>query len=72
MGLDDGHPSTVGMPMRVEHWLAEWHPEIILTTVQTVMTARANNPPNNLKYFENAIARAHAEMNSPTTYRDHC
>ena|SRR6202165_1631142 len=62
MGLDDGHPSTVGMPMKVEHWLTAWHPEIILTTVQAIMATRPKNPPNNLNYFEKPIARAHAEQ----------
>jgi hypothetical protein len=62
MGLEDGHPSAVGMPMKVEHWLTTWHPEIILTTVQAIMATRPNNPPNNLNYFEKAIARAHAEQ----------
>jgi hypothetical protein len=62
MGLEGGHPSTVGMPMKVEHWLTAWHPEIILTTVQAIMATRPNNPPNNLNYFEKPIARAHAEQ----------
>jgi hypothetical protein len=62
MGLNDGHPSTVGMPMKVEHWLTAWHPEIILTTVQAIMATRPTNPPNNLNYFEKPIARAHAEQ----------
>ena len=62
MGLDDGHPSTVGMPMIIEHWLATWHPEIILSTVRTIMATRRNDPPRTLKYFEAPIARAHAEQ----------
>jgi hypothetical protein len=65
MGLEDGHPSTVGMPMKVEHWLTSWHPEIILTTVQSIMATRPNDPPNNLNYFEKPIARAHAEQSRP-------
>jgi hypothetical protein len=65
MGLEDGHPSTVGMPMKVEHWMTTWHPEIILTTVQSIMASRSNNPPNNLNYFEKPIARAHAEQSRP-------
>jgi hypothetical protein len=66
MGLDGAHPTVVGMPMKIEHWLASsWHPEIILATVQSIMATRRNDPPNNLNYFEKPIARAHAEQSRP-------
>jgi hypothetical protein len=65
MGLAEEHPTRVGMPMKVEHWLTTWHPEIILMTVQSIMATRPNDPPNNLNYFEKPIARAHAEQSRP-------
>jgi hypothetical protein len=63
MGLDAAHPSRVGMPMTIQHWLTSWHPEVILATVRSIMASRPGDPPFNLKYFENAIARAHADLN---------
>jgi hypothetical protein len=65
MAIAEGHPITEGMPLRIEHWLTKWHPEIILATVRLVMAKRKNDPPHSLKYFEPAIARAHAEQTRP-------
>jgi uncharacterized protein YdaU (DUF1376 family) len=68
MGLDLHHPRAVGSPFTVQGWLnARWPREVIVAGVQTVMIRRPNDPPDNLKYFEKAIARAHAELTRPKT-----
>lgn len=68
MGVDD-EPITVGMPAQMETWLAGWPYEVILTTIREVMAKRRargeTEPPKNLKYFADAIARAFADRNRP-------
>jgi hypothetical protein len=63
MGLDPHHPLSVGAPLTIQGWFNEhWRPECILIGVQRAMQSRNGDPPGTLKYFEKAIARAHAEL----------
>lgn len=64
MGLDPEHPLSVGSPLTVQGWFnAGWHSECILIGVQKAMQSRGRDgPPGTLKYFEKAIARAHADL----------
>jgi hypothetical protein len=51
-------PFSVGSP-----WLNfGWSRDEILDGVQQAMQSRGGNPPNTSKYFEKAIAQAHAEL----------
>src|ERR1700682_1706043 len=63
MGMDPQHPTSVGSPDTVQGWFnGGWPREAIIAGVQKVMQSRAGDPPGTLKYFEKAIARAHAEL----------
>lgn len=66
IGIDEAHPKAYGMPMQVQAWLAAWDPGVILQTVKSVSAGKdfGDNPPN-AKYFEAAIARAHADLKRP-------
>lgn len=64
MGVE-GHPITVGMPSAIQTWMASWSPDTIRLAIQKVMARRPNDPPGSMKYFENAIAREHAERQRP-------
>jgi hypothetical protein len=69
MGLDPHHPLSVGAPLTIQGWFNEhWRAECILIGVKRGMQSRNGDPPGTLKYFEKAIARAHAELtpNLPT------
>jgi len=69
MGLDPHHPLSVGAPLTIQGWFNEhWRSECILIGVKRGMQSRNGDPPGTLKYFEKAIARAHAELtpNLPT------
>lgn len=67
MGLEPDHPLSCGSPLTIQGWLnSGWHRDCILAGVRRAMRSRARDgPPSTLKYFEQAIARAHAEL-SPT------
>lgn len=66
MGLDPGHPLSAGSPMQVQSWLnGGWPRDAIIGGVQQVMLRKRGDPPSTLKYFEKAIARAHAEFTRP-------
>jgi hypothetical protein len=63
MGLPFDHPLSVGAPLTIQGWLNEhWNPECIIVGVKRAMQNRPGDPPSTLKYFEKAIARAHAEL----------
>jgi hypothetical protein len=63
MGLDPQHPISVGSALTVQSWFnGGWPPEAIKVGVQKAMQNRGGDPPGTLKYFEKAIARAHAEL----------
>jgi hypothetical protein len=63
MGLDPHHPLSVGAPLTIQGWFNEhWRSECILIGVKRGMQSRNGDPPGTLKYFEKAIARAHAEL----------
>ena len=66
MGNDPRGPLSVGAPLTVQGWLnAGWNSACILIGVRRVMQSRGGDPPSTLKYFEKAIARAHAELTAP-------
>jgi hypothetical protein len=66
MGLEPEHPLSVGAPLTVQGWFnAGWNAEFILIGVKRGMLSRNGDPPGALKYFEKAIARAHAELTAP-------
>lgn len=63
MGLDPYHPLSVGAPLTIQGWINQnWNSECILVGVKRGMQSRNGDPPTTLKYFEKAIARAHAEL----------
>lgn len=64
MGVE-GLPITVGMPSAIQTWMASWSPDTIRLAIQKVMARRPGDPPGSMKYFENAIAREHAERQRP-------
>jgi hypothetical protein len=50
----------------VQSWLnGGWNRDCIMAGVQKGMVSRAGDPPSTIKYFEKAIARAHAELSRP-------
>jgi uncharacterized protein YdaU (DUF1376 family) len=66
MGLHPEHPLSVGSPMQVQSWLnGGWPRDAIIGGVQQVMLRKRGDPPSTLRYFEKAIARAHAEFTRP-------
>lgn len=63
MGLEREHPLSVGAPLTIQGWFNEhWNAECIVIGVKRGMQSRKGDPPTTLKYFEKAIARAHAEL----------
>jgi hypothetical protein len=63
---DHWPPGWCGAPYRVETMLqGGWQREIILASTREIMAKRGNDPPDGIKYFEKAFARAHAEQNAP-------
>jgi hypothetical protein len=63
--LDPDDPRSVGAAYTAQTWLAKgWRPELIQQTVEIVM-ARRGSAPKSLRYFEGAIAEAHAEQDRP-------
>ena len=66
MGRDEDDPICVGAPLTIQSWLnAGWNGECILIGVKRGMQSRNGEAPSTLKYFEKAIARAHAELTAP-------
>ncbi|WP_213287564.1 YdaU family protein [Bradyrhizobium sp. sGM-13] len=64
-GLDKHHPSAVGATYFANKWRSSgWQPDLIVATIERVM-AKRDKAPNNLRYFEQAIADAHAELTRP-------
>lgn len=65
MGLHKHDTQCVGTAYFCKKWIdAGWQPDLIVDTVKRIM-ARRSKPPGNVKYFEQAIADAHAEMARP-------
>jgi hypothetical protein len=63
--IDRDDPRCIGMAYAVQGWLTKgWNADVIRQTVETVM-ARCTSPPRTLRYFEPAIAEAHAERDRP-------
>jgi hypothetical protein len=63
--LDPNDPRCVGMPYAVQSWLSKgWRADLIQQSVEIVMAKRAE-APKSLRYFEAAIADAHAERGRP-------
>jgi len=63
--LDKDDPRCIGMAYGVQGWLTKgWNADVIRQTVETVM-ARCPKAPRTIKYFEAAIAEAHAERDRP-------
>lgn len=63
MGLASDDPVSVGAPMQIQSWInGGWARDVIVTGVQRGMKSRRGDPPSTFRYFENAIARAHAEF----------
>jgi uncharacterized protein YdaU (DUF1376 family) len=66
MGKDEDDPASYAAPLTVQSWLnGGWNAECILVGVKRGMQSRNGEAPSNLKYFEKAIARAHAELTAP-------
>jgi hypothetical protein len=67
MGTDQHDPICVGAPLQVQSWLnGGWHRERIIAGVRLGMQSRGSQgPPSTLRYFEKAIARAHAQLTAP-------
>jgi hypothetical protein len=63
LGVDD--PRAIATAYKAEEWLSKgWRRELIIRAVEIVM-ARRTVAPNGLRYFEDAIAEAHAEHDRP-------
>lgn len=65
-GLDKQDIQAIGTVYTAKMWLEEWHwqPDLVVATITRIM-AKRSKPPGSLKYFENAIADAHAEAARP-------
>lgn len=65
MGITLDYPEAQGSSYFAAKWVAEgWQPDLIVSTIAHV-TAKRGKAPNSLKYFEKAIADAHAELARP-------
>jgi hypothetical protein len=63
--VDKADPRCVGTAYGVQAWLSKgWNPDVIRQAVETVMSRRTE-PPRSIRYFEGAIAQAHAERDRP-------
>jgi hypothetical protein len=63
--FDRDDPRSVGVPYTAQLWLSKgWRANLIQQAVEVVM-ARRTEPPKSLRYFEAAIAQAHAEHDRP-------
>jgi len=59
-------PGWCGAPLRVEMMLNEgWRPVTMLAEVRAVMANKRGGPPESIRYFEKAFARAHARDQAP-------
>lgn len=59
-------PAWCGAPMRVQTWLSQgWQPEIIVSSVKSVMAKRQGKQVASVQFFENAIAEEHARQAAP-------
>lgn len=66
MGRAKDDPLSYGAPMQVQAWLnGHWPREAILAGVEKGMRSRGGRPPETIRYFEKAIAQAHAEFTRP-------
>lgn len=64
-GLTEHDLSAVGTTYFAKKWVDQgWQPDLIVATIQAVMGKR-DKAPGSLKYFEGAIADAHAELTRP-------
>jgi Uma2 family endonuclease len=62
MGLDVNDPRVVGASYFAVKWReAGYSPDVVVNTIERVM-AKRTEAPGSLKYFEQAIADAHAEL----------
>jgi hypothetical protein len=63
--LEKDGPRCIGTAYGVQTWLSKgWDADVIRQTVDTVMS-RCARAPRTIKYFEAAIAEAHAERDRP-------
>jgi uncharacterized protein YdaU (DUF1376 family) len=63
-GIDRDDPRAPGTSYTAQKWLtAGWNGDLCVTTIRATVAGR--DPPGTLKYFEKAIARAHAEQAAP-------
>jgi len=63
--LEKADPRCLGMAYGVQAWLSKgWNADVIRQAVDTVMS-RCARAPRTIKYFEAAIAEAHAERDRP-------
>jgi hypothetical protein len=60
---DSEQSQSLGASYTVQSWLnSGWPEEAIIAGIQLAMRSRNGVPPKTLKYFEKAIARAHADF----------
>jgi hypothetical protein len=63
--FDKDDPRCIGMAYGIQGWLSKgWNADVIRQAVEAVM-ARCPRAPRTLRYFEAAIAEAHAERDRP-------
>jgi hypothetical protein len=63
--LEQDDPRGIGMAYTIQGWLTKgWNADVIRQAVEVVMSRRTD-APKGLRYFEPAIAEAHAERNRP-------
>lgn len=64
-GLAKDDPRCIGTAYEAKRWRDQgWKPDVVITTIKRLM-AKRSSPPARLRYFEQAIADAHAEMARP-------
>jgi len=62
---DKTDPAVLSTAYFAKKWIDQgWNATLIVATIERVMSKR-DKAPGNLKYFENAIADAHAEFARP-------
>jgi hypothetical protein len=63
--LEKDDPRCIGTAYGVQTWISKgWYADVIRHAVEAVMS-RCTNAPRSIKYFEPAIAEAHAERDRP-------
>lgn len=59
-------PGWCGSPMYVQKWInGGYQREIIISACRAAMASKRDGAPDTIRYFEKAVARAHAQFSAP-------